>query len=199
MPVRMSFCSWPRHLSTIVQHPLIIRGSFFSFFTGPNQAVDESVTADFFKGLGKKWTSLSDPAPSSILVISGHWEGERGIVRVRTSEENQLYYDFYGFPDFMYKLQYPSKGSPKLANRVLQVLDEVKLCPSSSSFLLSDLAPSNTSSDSLIGGHPSKSRDKARRGSWRMGTLLAHPTQARDPHCTNVTSRDAWKASRGSI
>ncbi|KAF8928748.1 Extradiol ring-cleavage dioxygenase, class III enzyme, subunit B [Dissophora ornata] len=95
---------------------------YFISHAGPNQAVDESATADFFATLGQKWMSLSEPAPKSILVISGHWEGEQGVVRVRTSEENQLYYDFYGFPDFMYKLQYPSKGSPKLANRVLEIL-----------------------------------------------------------------------------
>ncbi|ORZ05864.1 putative aromatic ring-opening dioxygenase LigB subunit [Lobosporangium transversale] len=95
---------------------------YFISHAGPNQAVDESVTADFFAELGKKWLSFSEPAPSSILVISGHWEGEEGVIRVRTSEENQLYYDFYNFPEFMYKLQYPSKGSPKLANRVLEIL-----------------------------------------------------------------------------
>ncbi|KAF9439294.1 hypothetical protein BGZ76_006023 [Entomortierella beljakovae] len=97
---------------------------YFISHAGPNQAVDESVTADFFAKLGKKWMSLSEPKPSSILVISAHWEGDQGVIKVRTSEENQLYYDFYGFPDFMYKLQYPSKGSPKLANRVLEVLGE---------------------------------------------------------------------------
>ncbi|KAG0371157.1 hypothetical protein BGZ54_009516 [Gamsiella multidivaricata] len=100
---------------------------YFISHAGPNQAVDESVTADFFAELGKKWTSLSDPTPASILVISGHWEGDQGIIRVRTSEENKLYYDFYNFPDFMYKLQYPSKGSPKLANRVLQLLSEANI------------------------------------------------------------------------
>ncbi|KAF9109167.1 hypothetical protein BGX27_007929 [Mortierella sp. AM989] len=97
---------------------------YFISHAGPNQAVDESVTADFFAKLGQKWTSLSEPTPSSILVISGHWEGEQGVIKVRTSEQNQLYYDFYNFPDFMYKLQYPSKGSPELASRVLKVLDE---------------------------------------------------------------------------
>ncbi|KAF9202176.1 hypothetical protein BGZ49_007631 [Haplosporangium sp. Z 27] len=97
---------------------------YFISHAGPNQAVDESTTADFFAKLGQKWTSLSEPAPKSILVISGHWEGEQGVIKVRTSEQNQLYYDFYGFPDFMYKLQYPSKGSPELANRVLNVLSE---------------------------------------------------------------------------
>jgi len=89
---------------------------------GPNQAVDESPTSDFFAKLGEKWASLSDPAPSSILVVSGHWEGDNGVIRVRTSEKNQLYYDFYNFPDHMYKLQYPSKGSPALASRVLDIL-----------------------------------------------------------------------------
>ncbi|KAG0006622.1 hypothetical protein BGZ80_005206 [Entomortierella chlamydospora] len=97
---------------------------YFISHAGPNQAVDESVTADFFAKLGKKWTSLSEPTPSSILVISGHWEGEQGVIKVRTSEKNQLYYDFYGFPDFMYKLQYPSRGNPELANRVLKLLGE---------------------------------------------------------------------------
>ncbi|KAI1312663.1 hypothetical protein EDD11_002862 [Mortierella claussenii] len=97
---------------------------YFISHAGPNQAVDESVTADFFATLGKKWTSLSEPAPTSILVVSGHWEGEQGVIRVRTTEENQLYYDFYNFPDHMYKLQYPSKGSPKLANRVLDILEK---------------------------------------------------------------------------
>ncbi|KAG0262036.1 hypothetical protein BG011_000389 [Mortierella polycephala] len=95
---------------------------YFISHAGPNQAVDESTTADFFAKLGQKWTSLSEPTPSSILVISAHWEGDDGIVRVRTGEQNPLYYDFYGFPDFMYKLQYPSVGSPKLANRVLEIL-----------------------------------------------------------------------------
>ncbi|KAG0056776.1 hypothetical protein BGZ83_003394 [Gryganskiella cystojenkinii] len=100
---------------------------YFISHAGPNQAVDESPTADFFAELGKKWTSLSNPKPSSILVLSGHWEGDNGVIRVRTSERNQLYYDFYGFPDHMYKLQYPSRGSPELANRVLEILGKANI------------------------------------------------------------------------
>lgn len=93
---------------------------------GPNQAVEKSTTADFFETLGKKWESFSGPnKPTSILVLSGHWEGERGVVKVRTSETNELYYDFYGFPDELYKMKYPSVGSPKLANRVLEILGKV--------------------------------------------------------------------------
>ncbi|KAF9138555.1 hypothetical protein BGX30_009037 [Mortierella sp. GBA39] len=96
---------------------------YFISHAGPNQAVEKSTTADFFDALGKKWESFSGPnKPTSILVLSGHWEGERGIVKVRTSEKNELYYDFYGFPDELYKMKYPSVGSPKLANRVLEIL-----------------------------------------------------------------------------
>ncbi|KAG0367171.1 MAG: Extradiol ring-cleavage dioxygenase, class III enzyme, subunit B [Linnemannia gamsii] len=96
---------------------------YFISHAGPNQAVEKSTTADFFETLGKKWESFQGPnKPTSILVLSGHWEGEQGVVKVRTSEENTLYYDFYGFPDELYKMKYPSKGSPKLAGRVLEIL-----------------------------------------------------------------------------
>ncbi|KAF9935441.1 hypothetical protein FBU30_000039 [Linnemannia zychae] len=98
---------------------------YFISHAGPNQAVEKSTTADFFDALGKKWESFSGPnKPTSILVLSGHWEGERGVIKVRTSERNELYYDFYGFPDELYRMTYPSVGSPKLANRVLEILSE---------------------------------------------------------------------------
>ncbi|KAF9081867.1 hypothetical protein BGX29_006174 [Mortierella sp. GBA35] len=96
---------------------------YFISHAGPNQAVEKSTTADFFEELGKKWNSFEGPnKPRSILVLSGHWEGERGVIKVRTSEKNDLYYDFYGFPDELYQLKYPSVGSPQLANRVLEIL-----------------------------------------------------------------------------
>jgi len=97
---------------------------YFISHAGPNQAVEKSTTADFFETLGKKWESFSGPnKPTSILVLSGHWEGERGVVKVRTSESNELYYDFYGFPDELYKIKYPSVGSPKLRTVSLRSLE----------------------------------------------------------------------------
>ncbi|KAF9976843.1 hypothetical protein BGZ73_007642 [Actinomortierella ambigua] len=102
---------------------------FFLSHAGPNQATEESSTADFFEKLGQHWIDRlgqlpEDVRPKKILVLSGHWEGEDGIVRVRTTPENQLYYDFYGFPQFMYELKYPSVGDPALAQRVLDLLKE---------------------------------------------------------------------------
>ncbi|KAG0261283.1 hypothetical protein DFQ27_003070 [Actinomortierella ambigua] len=102
---------------------------FFLSHGGPNQATEESSTADFFEKLGQHWTDSlgnlpEDVRPKKILVISAHWEGENGVVRVRTKPENQLYYDFYGFPQFMYELKYPSVGDAALGQRVLDLLKE---------------------------------------------------------------------------
>ncbi|KAG0222333.1 hypothetical protein BGW42_006682 [Actinomortierella wolfii] len=102
---------------------------YFLSHAGPNQATEESSTADFFEKLGQHWIDHlgqlpEDVRPKKILVLSGHWEGDQGIIRVRTTPENKLYYDFYGFPQFMYELQYPSVGDPELAQRVLDLLKE---------------------------------------------------------------------------
>ncbi len=60
------------------------------------------------------------PKPDAILVVSAHFEvapPSLGAV-----EPIPLVYDFYGFPDEMYRIQYPSPGAPSLANRVEALL-----------------------------------------------------------------------------
>ncbi|XP_021912618.1 extradiol ring-cleavage dioxygenase [Carica papaya] len=66
-----------------------------------------------------KNTVLSQ-SPTSILVISGHWETKYPTVSV--VQRNQTIHDFYGFPDRMYKLEYPAPGAPELAKRVKELL-----------------------------------------------------------------------------
>lgn len=60
-----------------------------------------------------------DP-PKALLVISAHWE-ER-IPTVMTAERPPMFYDYYGFPEETYRLQWPAPGSPTLAARVREVL-----------------------------------------------------------------------------
>ena len=53
------------------------------------------------------------PKPRAILVISAHWLTNGTYVTC--VEKPKTIYDFYGFPDELYSLSYPSPGSPKMA------------------------------------------------------------------------------------
>lgn len=58
--------------------------------------------------------------PKAILVISGHWE--EAEFTVQTSPNPPMVYDYGGFPDFTYSIQYPAPGSPEVAARVVGLL-----------------------------------------------------------------------------
>src|SRR5579862_8901447 len=44
-------------------------------------------------------------------------------------ESNHLLYDYYNFPEEMYKVKFQSRGSPAVASRVVELLKQVCLCP----------------------------------------------------------------------
>lgn len=56
--------------------------------------------------------------PRAIVVVSAHWEAA-GPVRVTSSEKPQIIYDFGGFPEALYRLEYPCPGSAELAREIL--------------------------------------------------------------------------------
>ena len=60
------------------------------------------------------------PRPDAIVVVSAHWEMPSatllGAVRP------PMYYDYYGFPDAAYRIDYPAPGSPELAARIAYLL-----------------------------------------------------------------------------
>ena len=60
--------------------------------------------------------------PEAILVISAHWE-ER-YPTVLGSENPPMLYDYYGFPEQAYALDYPAKGNPGLAGRIVKLLEK---------------------------------------------------------------------------
>jgi 4,5-DOPA dioxygenase extradiol len=60
------------------------------------------------------------PRPKAILMISAHWE-ERPAT-LGATERVPLLYDFYGFPQRYYQIQYAAPGAPELAARVRQLL-----------------------------------------------------------------------------
>jgi len=58
--------------------------------------------------------------PRAVLVISGHWEEDS--VTVTSNPAPPLYYDYYGFPEHTYQLEYNAPGSPDLARQVVDLL-----------------------------------------------------------------------------
>jgi 4,5-DOPA dioxygenase extradiol len=61
--------------------------------------------------------------PKAILCISAHWETNG--TKVLSVENPKMIYDMYGFPPAMYKIDYPAKGAPGLANSIAEKLDKV--------------------------------------------------------------------------
>ena len=73
-------------------------------------------TAEEFRGLPERLPAR----PKAVLVITGHWEAPQ--FSVSSAEHPPMDYDYYGFPEHTYHLQYPAPGSPALAARVTELL-----------------------------------------------------------------------------
>jgi 4,5-DOPA dioxygenase extradiol len=59
--------------------------------------------------------------PRAIVCVSAHWETTD--VAVNLAPNPATIHDFYGFPEELYKQQYPAKGDPVLGNRILKLLE----------------------------------------------------------------------------
>lgn len=70
----------------------------------------------------KQW-GQSLPKPKAILVFSAHWQSKQ-LSFGEDREHNTLVYDFYGFPEPLYRLQYTAPGSQWLVERVQNLLHD---------------------------------------------------------------------------
>lgn len=76
------------------------------------------------------WTSMGDwlrqlgasigVRPKAVIVVSAHWEESEFSVSANPAPG--LIYDYYGFPEHTYRIQYPAPGAPELAQRVADLL-----------------------------------------------------------------------------
>ena len=60
------------------------------------------------------------PTPQAIIIVSAHWE--ETIPTIASGEKPALIYDYYGFPEEAYQIEYPTPGSPELAKTVAELL-----------------------------------------------------------------------------
>jgi aromatic ring-opening dioxygenase catalytic subunit (LigB family) len=58
--------------------------------------------------------------PQAVLVVSAHWEAP--TFTVQTNSQPPMLYDYGGFPDFTYHIEYPAPGAPDVAHRVTELL-----------------------------------------------------------------------------
>lgn len=99
---------------------------FLSHGGGPWPWVDGMREA--FARTAREFASLPQrlpEKPKAVLVITGHWEAPQFMVS--TAERPPMDYDYYGFPEHTYKLQYPAPGSPQVARRVKELMEQAGL------------------------------------------------------------------------
>lgn len=54
--------------------------------------------------------------PKAIVVISAHWESDP--IKITSSSNPGLLYDYYGFPPETYEYKYPARGDPELSSKI---------------------------------------------------------------------------------
>ncbi|XXH03176.1 hypothetical protein Hte_009572 [Hypoxylon texense] len=93
---------------------------FFSHGGPTVQYETEHPAYTVLQNIGKEITKKVKP--TAVVVFSGHWEADSNGVEVNSAEHTDLIYDFYGFPPEFYQAQYPNRGSPQLASKILDLL-----------------------------------------------------------------------------
>jgi aromatic ring-opening dioxygenase catalytic subunit (LigB family) len=63
--------------------------------------------------------------PKAFLVVTAHWEAAEPTVSV--NQKPGMLYDYYGFPEHTYHLQYPAPGAPDVGDKVKRLIEAAGL------------------------------------------------------------------------
>lgn len=85
--------------------------AFFIAHGAPLLALENNEYTQALQQLGKTL-----PKPKAIILFSAHWESQ--VQLVSDVEEYSTIYDFGGFPEELYQIQYPAKGKKELTKEI---------------------------------------------------------------------------------
>lgn len=101
------------------KHPVL----FISHGGGPMPLLGDAGHADMVECLQNIENKIKKP--SAIIIISAHWE--ENITTITSHPSPALIYDYYGFPDESYRIQYPCPGDAALAEKIQTQLSTNKI------------------------------------------------------------------------
>ncbi|HSN67270.1 MAG TPA: 4,5-DOPA dioxygenase extradiol [Fusibacter sp.] len=84
----------------------------------PMNAIENNAFTAEWESLGKRL-----PRPKAILCVSAHWYTDQ--TKTADTLEPRMIYDMYGFPQALYELKYPVKGSVELSNQIVDRLGDL--------------------------------------------------------------------------
>lgn len=113
---------------THVSSPAVIQPVLFvphgagpCFFMEWSPADTWNGMAEFLRGV-----AATLPArPEAIVLVSGHWQTP--AFSVTAAAQPGLIYDYYGFPEHTYRIDYPAPGDAALALRMAELIDNAGL------------------------------------------------------------------------
>ncbi len=97
-----------------------LRALFLSHGGGPLPLLGDAAHAEMVACLTTIAATIE--RPSAILVVSAHWEEQQPTVTAGANPS--LLYDYSGFPNESYEIQYPCPGDPPLACAIAAALAE---------------------------------------------------------------------------
>jgi 4,5-DOPA dioxygenase extradiol len=93
--------------------------SVFLAHGSPMSALGGDAHAAALRAFGKQHADAR-----AIVVVSAHWQTHER--RATAWEHAPLVYDFGGFPDELYRIEYPAPGDPALAARIAGAVPELR-------------------------------------------------------------------------